>query len=1256
VRGSRLLSSGVGRREIFDVLVEVIFTPHLNMKEKTKTLLTLVLLLAMQSEFLVSQDEDDEVYELSPFVVETDQDEGYQASATLAGTRVRTDLKDIASSISVVTKQFMKDTGATSNEVLLNYTTNTEVGGVYGNFAGTGNTQGISDAANLTSPNANTRVRGLEAADNTRDYFITDIPWDGYIVDRVDLQRGPNSILFGVGSPAGIINAGTIIPTWKNGGEFETRISKYGSYRNSLDYNRVIIDNLFAVRIAALNENQKYQQKPAFERDDRAFITAVLQPDWFGKRSNTTIRVNYEHGEIEANRPRTLTPIDQITPWWTDMNKGTYDPAWTWENYVQLDDGNASRAAKHSYANNPWLGNAMDGSMGAVTMFYDNNSETPSIVRQPAANEVYGIGPDGSIDRGIGSFTFSRLQSIAGFNEYTRNTAVSALAQGLENPYPCATKNFYKDIHISDPGIFDFYNNLIDGDTKKEWSDWDSANFSVVQTFFGNRLGFEFVYDYQDYTTGSTRMLDANVSIGIDINSHTNMIPTQYPTAIPLDDGGGIPRADTVVGGDSNPNAGRAYISGTRNSSWENQTVRKNVRLTAFGEFYGSDFFEDDSFLAKLIGRNVVTGLVSSDERNSYKQEWMNYATGTDFANAMDASSKVDGWGRAVSFVVYLSDDLSDVSSPWDLDLPGIETSVNLSGSYSTTYFDSHWTASGVDPSAAYVKPIDNSIITQSENWQNYGGLSTMDVSVLNASGGDKNDLMSTAVKKSEILDSYALTWQGYWWDGLVVPTFGWRQDEMETWGCSGPFDSVTAVVSTDFDNPKEDTQIVKGDTVSWGVVAHTDQFLRDKLPGGTHFSIFYNSSKNFKAETRVGYSGTYLPNPEGKSEDYGIVVNTLNNRLSFKLTWFETEMTNADIGSSSPLGSNAYFIHDVETWGTAAVLAHELFWSGNLPGMAWFSNYGMADENLWGAEGWENAPFSEEALNHPSNIELQEAISDWYATMPDQSFFDAYGLPIDREKAQGTLADRKLMINNGNWNPYNDIGSIQSAGGGSINGLYPTMTCGQRSKGIEIEIQARPIDNWNISVNVSKTEATRTSLGEEITNLINSQYERFQGPAGNLRLWYAGDSTIRDYYNDYVYQAYLFQMDANGQSAAEIRPWRSNLVTNYNFVDGKLRGFNVGCAYRWQDELILGYQLDESETKMDVNRPIKGASETNIDLWAGYQKQISDKLSWRIQLNLRNVGKDAQLIPVSVNPDGAVAASRIAEGMVWSLTNTFSF
>jgi outer membrane receptor protein involved in Fe transport len=169
---------------------------------------------------------EETVIVLSPFEVSAETETGYSAATTLAGNRLNTELRDIGNAVTVVTSQFLRDIGATNNATLLQYTTNTEVGSIQGNFAGLGDGAQLNETARFRNPNANTRVRGLAAADNSRDYFLTDIPWDGFNVDRVDLQRGPNSIMFGQGSPAGLINTSTQGAAFRNAGEVDLRFAR----------------------------------------------------------------------------------------------------------------------------------------------------------------------------------------------------------------------------------------------------------------------------------------------------------------------------------------------------------------------------------------------------------------------------------------------------------------------------------------------------------------------------------------------------------------------------------------------------------------------------------------------------------------------------------------------------------------------------------------------------------------------------------------------------------------------------------------------------------------------------------------------------------------------------------------------------------------------------------------------------------------------------------------------------------------------
>src|SRR4051812_3801673 len=127
---------------------------------------------------------DEEAITLDPFTVSTQQ-EGYKSDDTLAGGRVRTLLRDTPSSLSVVTKKLMSDLNVNRQEDLFIYTTNTEVSGLYGNYSGmTARGQGIpsggAEGTRLTNPGGVNRGRGLTSMDSTRNYFASDIPWDGY--------------------------------------------------------------------------------------------------------------------------------------------------------------------------------------------------------------------------------------------------------------------------------------------------------------------------------------------------------------------------------------------------------------------------------------------------------------------------------------------------------------------------------------------------------------------------------------------------------------------------------------------------------------------------------------------------------------------------------------------------------------------------------------------------------------------------------------------------------------------------------------------------------------------------------------------------------------------------------------------------------------------------------------------------------------------------------------------------------------------
>lgn len=133
--------------------------------------------------------------ELSPFVVDESRDIGYLATSTLAGSRFNTALKDTPASISVMTQEFLSDIGAFQLSDAMAFGLNVE-------FDYDDSRQNTNEFA--TFYNYQTfRVRGLPAS-VARNYFGWDraIPDEAAFIDRIEDSRGPNSVLFGIASPA----------------------------------------------------------------------------------------------------------------------------------------------------------------------------------------------------------------------------------------------------------------------------------------------------------------------------------------------------------------------------------------------------------------------------------------------------------------------------------------------------------------------------------------------------------------------------------------------------------------------------------------------------------------------------------------------------------------------------------------------------------------------------------------------------------------------------------------------------------------------------------------------------------------------------------------------------------------------------------------------------------------------------------------------------------------------------------------------
>jgi hypothetical protein len=224
-------------------------------------------------------------------------------------------------------------------------------------------------------------------------------------------------------------------------------------------------------------------------------------------------------------------------------------------------------------------------------------------------------------------------------------------------------------------------------------------------------------------------------------------------------------------------------------------------------------------------------------------------------------------------------------------------------------------------------------------------------------------------------------------------------------------------------------------------------------------------------------------------------------------------------------------------------------------------------------------------------------------------------------------------------------------------------VTADTQSKGYEFEFTANPTPNWRIAFNASQTTAVQTNVGGPVLDALVAEMDAVMaGPGGDMIRFnsdYSAANQLRTDWSGWRGQYTLLKLQEN-TSVSELRKWHYNVVTNYDFSRGFLKGVGVGASYRWQDKVVIGYPVIPGANGLasfDLTKPYYGPSEDALDLWVSYERKITKNLGWKIQLNVRNAFQNDGLIPISVQPDGQTwAAARIKPVQEWFVTNTFSF
>jgi outer membrane receptor protein involved in Fe transport len=224
---------------------------------------------------------DEEIVEMTPFEVSAEADP-YAATRAVSATRFSAEIQRVPVSLQVMTEQFMDDIGAVSLEEVFNHATSVTYDQTGSQEASGGNSYNVRG---FKAPA--TRVNGFRGG----GLFI-----NRSIVDRMEVARGPQAVLYGQGSAGGTINTITKAPRFKHKGVAKLTLGSYQFQQWNLDLGGPITKKLAYRLVAQYHYNERLNDWHFME--DRVIHPALA---WKPSR-RVTVNIRYNYLNRDTNR------------------------------------------------------------------------------------------------------------------------------------------------------------------------------------------------------------------------------------------------------------------------------------------------------------------------------------------------------------------------------------------------------------------------------------------------------------------------------------------------------------------------------------------------------------------------------------------------------------------------------------------------------------------------------------------------------------------------------------------------------------------------------------------------------------------------------------------------------------------------------------------------------------------------------------------------------------------------------------------
>jgi outer membrane receptor protein involved in Fe transport len=310
---------------------------------------------------------------LSPFEVVADPMGTYEAVNFTSLTGSNKPLAKVPVTAEILTEQAIADLAVTNPMDALRDIA-TGVGAPY-TQAGSATQAGAAGDNVIVG---NFKLRGLAAGTPLRNGFM-DVrqavtPFEGLNMSRIEVIRGPQALIYGPGSPGGVLNIVTKKASFgSNRGSVELRADDNGSLRASLDgnFSKPLFGRRAAVRVAAVRDNANFWRRNLGQDTKGHYVEAAIE---LFKPSATTLRFEYEEMRVDRSfsTGATITAMPAVAPNNTLVRlllaegspalSQVYNGGITWENVDSFGTTSAGRWDKHSYIGwtlssklTPWL-------------------------------------------------------------------------------------------------------------------------------------------------------------------------------------------------------------------------------------------------------------------------------------------------------------------------------------------------------------------------------------------------------------------------------------------------------------------------------------------------------------------------------------------------------------------------------------------------------------------------------------------------------------------------------------------------------------------------------------------------------------------------------------------------------------------------------------------------------------------------------------------------------------------------------------